>query len=93
VTDTQYVGRIGVNFDNLISIAMQPLVINNRLESNDPAFVDTPGDFKARKCLKFMYLNVLSLLPERDYIKIWADHADPDICIYSETWFSENCGF
>jgi hypothetical protein len=48
---------------------MQPLVINNRLESNDSDFVDTPGDFKARKALKFMHLNVLSLFPERDYIK------------------------
>ena len=81
MTDTQYIGRIGVNFDNYISIAMQPLVINNRLESNDPAFVDTPGDFKARKGLKFMHLNVCSLFPERDYIKIWADQGDPDICI------------
>lgn len=72
--------RIRVNFDNLISIAMQPLVINNRLASNDPAF-DTPGDYKARKVLKFMHLNIRSLLLKMDYIKIWADQVDLDICI------------
>ena len=52
VIDKQYVGRIGVNFDNVIPIAMQPVVMNNRLAGNDTAFIDTPGDFKPLKRLE-----------------------------------------
>ena len=36
-----------------------------------------------------MHLNVCSLLPKMDYIKIWNSEADPDILILSETWLSE----
>lgn len=62
VIDKQHVGRIEVNFNNFIFIAMHPFVMNNRLAGNDLAFIDTAGDFKAKNGLKFIHLKVVVLL-------------------------------
>jgi exonuclease III len=53
------------------------------------ACIETPYDFKYRKGLTFLHLNIRSLLPEIDHVKMWVSQADPDIFIVSETWLTD----
>ena len=38
--------------------------------------------------MTFLHVNICSLLPKIDHVKIWASQADPDIYIVSETWLT-----
>lgn len=46
----------------------------------------TPADLKSMSGLKFVHLNVRSLLPKLDMVRIWVSSTDADIVIISETW-------
>lgn len=43
----------------------------------------TPNDFKTRSGLGLMHINVRSLMPKLDMIKVWIHTADPDVLILS----------
>lgn len=49
----------------------------------------TPSEFKSSPGLKIVHLNVRSLLPKMDMIKIWVQSTDADIVLISETWLSK----
>lgn len=50
----------------------------------------TPSDFKSRHGLGFIHLNVRSLVPKMDMIRIWANTTNADIIIISETWLKKS---
>ena len=50
----------------------------------------TPSDFKSRAGLGFIHLNVRSLVPKMDMIKIWANTTNTDIMVLSETWLKKS---
>lgn len=52
--------------------------------------LSTPSDFKNRHGLGFIHLNVRSLVPKMDMIKIWANTTKTDIIIVSETWLKKS---
>lgn len=52
--------------------------------------LSTPSDFKARSGLGVIHLNVRSLLPKLDLVKIWAKSTDTDILVLSETWLTKS---
>ena len=47
--------------------------------------LSTPDDLKARSGLGIIHINVRSLLPKIDHIKIWAKPSDSDVLVLSET--------
>lgn len=51
-----------------------------------PIGFNTPADFKERSGLGFFHLNVCSLFPKMDMLRIWAHTTDTDVIILSETW-------
>lgn len=50
----------------------------------------TPSDFKNRTGLGLIHLNVRSLLPKVDMIKIWINSTNADIMVLSETWLKKS---
>ncbi len=50
----------------------------------------TPSDFKSRSRLGFIHLNVRSLVPKLDMIKIWVNMTNADIIVLSETWLKKS---
>lgn len=66
------------------------LVLSANVEPNPgPDFncLSTPCDFKDRSELGVIHLNVRSLLPKLDSVKIWAKSSDAKILVLSEIWF------
>lgn len=63
-----------------------------RIAARDPMPVssygnelNTPSDFKSRKGLGLMHLNVRSIIKKID---IWVQDSCPDILVLSETWLN-----
>lgn len=54
-----------------------------------PIGFNTPADFKERSGLGFFHLNVRSLVPKMDMLRIWAHSTDTDVIVLSETWLSK----
>lgn len=50
----------------------------------------TPAEFKSMPGLKIVHLNVRSLLPKMDMVRIWIESTDADIVIISETWLTKS---
>lgn len=57
---------------------------------NNLQSVATPSDFKSRHGLGFIHLNVRSLVPKMDMIRIWANTTNADIIVISETWLKKS---
>ena len=53
-------------------------------------YLSTPCDFKARSGLGVIHVNVRSLLPKLDLVKIWAKTSDTDILVLTETWLNKS---
>lgn len=53
-------------------------------------YIQTPADFKSMSGLKLVHLNVRSLLPKLDMVKIWVRSTDADIVIISEMWLTKS---
>lgn len=51
--------------------------------------ISTPDDLRARTGLGILNLNVQSLLPKLDTVKIWLQTTDTDILVMSETWLGK----
>lgn len=73
------------------SSASQPLKshLSASLKSESvPHATLTPSDFKNRKGLGLMHLNIRSITQQEklDQLKILMTHTDPDILVLSETW-------
>uniref|UniRef100_A0A8C5N2E5 Reverse transcriptase domain-containing protein n=1 Tax=Gouania willdenowi TaxID=441366 RepID=A0A8C5N2E5_GOUWI len=49
----------------------------------------TPADFKSLPGLKYVHLNVRSLLPKMDMVRIWVKSTGADVVI-SETWLTKS---
>lgn len=52
--------------------------------------LSTPDDFKARSGLGIIHINVRSLLPKMDHMKIWAKSSDSYVLVLSETWLKKS---
>lgn len=52
--------------------------------------VQTPAEFKSIFGLKFIHLNVPSLLPKMDMVRIWGNSTNADMVIISETWLTKS---
>lgn len=52
--------------------------------------IPTPDDIKSRSGLVFMHLNVCSLLPKLDFVRIWVESTGADVAIISETWLGKS---
>lgn len=52
--------------------------------------VQTPSDFKSLTHLKFIHLNVRSLLSKMDMVRIWTKSTDADIIVISKTWLTKS---
>lgn len=55
-----------------------------------PNCIATPDDFSARCGLGIFHLNIRSLLPKLDFVKIWIQSTDTDILVLSETWLTKS---
>lgn len=51
--------------------------------------ITTPEVFRARTGLGLIHLNIRSLLPKLDAVKIWIESTNADILILSETWLNK----
>uniref|UniRef100_A0A3B3HCE9 Reverse transcriptase domain-containing protein n=1 Tax=Oryzias latipes TaxID=8090 RepID=A0A3B3HCE9_ORYLA len=52
--------------------------------------IQTPTDLKLISGLKIIHLNVRSLAPKMDMVKIWFTSTEADIVIISETWLTKS---
>lgn len=50
----------------------------------------TPADFKIRSGIGFVHLNLRSLLPKMDMVRIWVKNTDADVLVISETWLNKS---
>lgn len=69
------------------------LLLSGNVQPNpgpDPVCLNTPSDFKARSGLGIAHINIRSLLPKLDFVKIWVKSSDPDILVLSETWLNNS---
>lgn len=69
------------------------LLMSGDIEFNPCLNIDhlaTPSDFKSRSGLGVIHLNVRSLLPKLDMVKIWAKSSDTDILVLSQTWLKKS---
>ena len=69
------------------------LLLSGNIELNpgsDINCLSTPCDFKSRSGLGVVHLNVRSLLPKLDLVKIWARSTDTDVLVLSETWLKKS---
>ena len=57
---------------------------------SDTTCLDTPNDFKNRSGAGFIHINVRSLLPKIDMVKIWANTTNADVLVVSETWLRKS---
>jgi len=48
-----------------------------------------PADFKSRSGLGFIHMNVRSLLPKLDLVRILAENTSADVIVISETWLKK----
>ncbi|XP_019222699.1 uncharacterized protein LOC109204916 [Oreochromis niloticus] len=53
-------------------------------------YSQTPSDFKIMSGVKYIHLNVRSLLLKMDMVKIWVKSTDADVVIISETWLTKS---
>jgi len=66
------------------------LLLSGNIHPNPgPGSLNTPDDFKSRSGIGFIHLNIRSLLPKMDSVRIWADSTDADFIVLSETWPSK----
>ncbi len=56
----------------------------------DMISLQTPADFLNRSGIGFVHINVRSLLPNIDMVRIWAKSTNVDIMVLSETWLGRS---
>ena len=69
------------------------LLLSGDVQSNpgpELQFIQTPADFKLMSGLKYIHLNVRSLVPKMDMVRIWVRSTDADIVVISETWLTKS---
>lgn len=70
------------------------LLISGNVSPNPGPFNDcgptfkVPVDFRSRSGLGFIHMNVRSLLPKLDMVRIWVLNTSPDVLVISETWLN-----
>lgn len=52
--------------------------------------LQTPADFLKRSGIGFVHINVRSLLPKTDMVRIWTKSTNVDIMVLSETWLGRS---
>lgn len=68
------------------------LLMAGNVQSNpgpEPECLYVPSEFSSHPGLKVVHLNVCSLMPKIDYIRIWAMSTKADIIAISETWLKK----
>lgn len=68
------------------------LLMAGNVQSNpgpEPECFYVPSEFSSRPGLKVVHLNVRSLMPKIDFIRIWAVSTKADIIAISETWLKK----
>ena len=72
---------------------MPVLMISGDVQSNpgpDSDCIQTAADFNARSGLGIIHLNVRSLLPKIDFVRVWAQTTNADIIVISESWLNKS---
>ncbi len=71
-------------------IILMLLLSGNVLPYNKPALTfKVPADLISRSDLGFIHMNVRSLLPKMNLVRIWAKNTSADIIVISETWLNK----
>lgn len=65
-------------------------LLNLLIPGPDINSVSAPTDFKSRSGLGVLNLNVWSLMPKLDLIKIWVNSTNTDILVLSGTWLKKS---
>lgn len=66
------------------------LLLSGNIKPNPGPEVQTPCDFKSLQGLKIIHLNVRSLLPKIDQVRIWVKSTAADVIVISETWLTKS---
>ena len=66
------------------------LLLSGNVQSNPGPDILTPAELSSQSGLKFLHINVRSLLPKLDFVNIWIKTANPDVFMLSETWLKKN---
>lgn len=71
------------------------LLISGNVDSNPGPVrsmecLQTPADFLNRSGIGFVHMNVRSLLPKIDLVRIWAMSTNADVMVLSETWLGRS---
>ena len=61
------------------------LLLSGNVQSNPGPDILTPAELSSQSGMKFLHMNVRSLLPKLDFVNIWIKSADPDGFMLSET--------
>lgn len=82
------------NNTKLRCVIMLLLMLAGNINANpgpsDMKCLPTPNDFLSRSGLGFLHINVQSLVPKMDMIRVWAHTTDADFMIFSETWLKKS---
>ena len=62
------------------------LLLSGNVQSNPGPYILTPAELSSQSGLKFLHMNVRSLVPKLDFVNIWIKTANPDVFMLSETW-------
>ena len=100
-TETSLIHLVNPNIDDVKStcnvkrkcfILLLLLLSGNVQPNPGPCLknISTPDEFRARSGLGILHLNVRSLLPKIDTIKIWIQKTETDILVLSETWLNKS---
>lgn len=68
------------------------LLLAGNVELNpgpEPECLYIPSDFAMKPGLKVVHLNVRSLVPKIDFVRLWAVSANADVFALSETWLKK----
>lgn len=76
-------------------IILMLLISGNVLPNPGPYNASTsvfnvPTDLKSRSGLGFIHINVRSLLPKLDMVRIWVKNTNADVIVLSETWLNKS---
>ena len=69
------------------------LLLSGDVQSNpgpELQCIQTPADLNLMSGLKCIHLNVRSLVPKMDMVRIWVKSTDADIVVISETWLTKS---
>lgn len=78
----------GVTRSNLVALYIGATLPVRPVTGASSVDLKSPREFQAANGLRFLHLNVRSLLPKIDFINVLVNDAAPDVFVISESWLS-----